>query len=73
MLFMFIYGGNRKLVEIGFKRSVEKCKEKFEEEIGSFNIFIIINCSSKNIINNYRFFGEFEEFCNNNNVDYYYY
>lgn len=61
---------SRKLAEIGFKRSAEKCKEKFEEETGSFNSSIINNnCSNKNTTpsnNHYRLFGELEELCNNN-------
>ncbi|KNA07962.1 hypothetical protein SOVF_167040 [Spinacia oleracea] len=65
---------SRKLSEIGFKRSAEKCKEKFEEETRSFNSSIIStnnNCSNKNTTpsnnNNYRLFGELEQLCNNNN------
>ncbi|XP_021773179.1 trihelix transcription factor GTL2-like isoform X3 [Chenopodium quinoa] len=72
---------SRKLAEIGFKRSAEKCKEKFEEETRSFNSSIISNntCSNKNNNNNipsnnnnnnnYRLFGELEELCNNNNTN----
>ncbi|GAB4835990.1 hypothetical protein Ancab_000909 [Ancistrocladus abbreviatus] len=44
---------SRKLAEVGFKRSAEKCKEKFEEENRYLNS---INCSK-----NYRLFGELEE------------
>ncbi|XVF57265.1 hypothetical protein PTKIN_Ptkin06aG0191200 [Pterospermum kingtungense] len=46
---------SRKLAELGFKRSAEKCKEKFEEESRYFNT---INCSKS-----YRIYGELEEFC----------
>ncbi|OMO55388.1 hypothetical protein CCACVL1_27266 [Corchorus capsularis] len=46
---------SRKLAELGFKRSAEKCKEKFEEESRYFNS---INCSK-----NYRIFSELEELC----------
>ncbi|GMI65231.1 GT-2Like protein [Hibiscus trionum] len=46
---------SRKLTELGFKRSAEKCKEKFEEESRYFNT---INCSK-----NYRIFTELEELC----------
>ncbi|KAK8633751.1 hypothetical protein V6N13_014589 [Hibiscus sabdariffa] len=45
----------RKLAELGFKRSAEKCKEKFEEESRYFNT---INCSK-----NYRIFSELEQLC----------
>ncbi|GMI79204.1 GT-2Like protein [Hibiscus trionum] len=46
---------SRKLAELGFKRSAEKCKEKFEEESRYFNT---INCSK-----NYRIFSELEQLC----------
>ncbi|KAE8729688.1 Trihelix transcription factor GTL2 [Hibiscus syriacus] len=46
---------SRKLAELGFKRSAEKCIEKFEEENRYFNT---INCSK-----NYRIFSELEELC----------
>ncbi|KAK8494923.1 hypothetical protein V6N13_090683 [Hibiscus sabdariffa] len=46
---------SRKLAEFGFKRSAEKCKEKFEEESRYFNT---INCSK-----NYRIFSELEQLC----------
>ncbi|KAL4380013.1 hypothetical protein GQ457_02G034630 [Hibiscus cannabinus] len=46
---------SRKLAEFGFKRSAEKCKEKFEEEGRYFNT---INCSK-----NYRIFSELEQLC----------
>lgn len=59
---------SRKLGELGFKRSAEKCKEKFEEETRSFNRSINANnCSSKNSITsiqNYRLFGELEDLYN---------
>ncbi|CAK7340934.1 unnamed protein product [Dovyalis caffra] len=47
---------SRKLGEVGFKRSAEKCKEKFEEESRYFN-------SNLNYNKNYRAssFSEFEE------------
>uniref|UniRef100_A0A6N2LX34 Myb-like domain-containing protein n=1 Tax=Salix viminalis TaxID=40686 RepID=A0A6N2LX34_SALVM len=46
---------SRKLAEVGFKRSAEKCKEKFEEESRYFN-------SNINYHKNYRTsFGELEE------------
>ncbi|KAG8479104.1 hypothetical protein CXB51_028977 [Gossypium anomalum] len=44
---------SRKLADLGFKRSADKCKEKFEEESRYFNS---INC-----IKNYRIFNELEE------------
>ncbi|KAE8729123.1 NIMA-related serine/threonine kinase 1 isoform 1 [Hibiscus syriacus] len=46
---------SRKVAELGFKRSAEKCKEKFEEENRYFNT---INCSK-----NYRIFTELDELC----------
>lgn len=46
-------GGCRKLAELGFKRSAEKCKEKFEEESRYFNN-----------MKNYRFLSELEELYN---------
>ena len=49
-----MYGGNRKLAEQGFKRSAEKCKEKFEQENRYFN-------TPMNYSKNYRFFSELEE------------
>ncbi|KAK9691743.1 hypothetical protein RND81_09G216400 [Saponaria officinalis] len=56
---------SRKLAEVGFKRSAEKCKEKFEEETRSFN-------NNGNKLNhvvgqNYRLFGELEALCSNGN------
>ncbi|OAY44220.1 trihelix transcription factor GTL2 [Manihot esculenta] len=50
---------SRKLAELGFKRSAEKCKEKFEEESRYFNN---INCSK-----NYRVFVELEEIYHGDN------
>ncbi|XP_015875344.2 trihelix transcription factor GTL2 [Ziziphus jujuba] len=44
---------SRKMAELGFKRSAEKCKEKFEEESRYFN--------NINYIKNYRFLTELEE------------
>ncbi|KAJ4719637.1 Trihelix transcription factor [Melia azedarach] len=45
---------SRKLEELGYKRSAEKCKEKFEEESRSFN--------NMNYNKNYRiFFSEFDD------------
>lgn len=63
---------SRKLGELGFKRSAEKCKEKFEEETRSFNT-ITINANNNNFstknnittIQNYRLFGELEDLYNN--------
>ncbi|GAB2287415.1 hypothetical protein Dimus_021792 [Dionaea muscipula] len=48
---------SRKLGELGFKRSAENCKEKFEEESRYLN-GNIRSCSSKN---NYTLFGELED------------
>ncbi|GKV07319.1 hypothetical protein SLEP1_g19113 [Rubroshorea leprosula] len=47
---------SRKLAELGFKRSADKCKEKFEEESRYFNSNI--NCSK-----NLRIFSELEVLC----------
>ncbi|XP_047338493.1 trihelix transcription factor GTL2-like isoform X2 [Impatiens glandulifera] len=47
---------SRKLAEIGFKRSPEKCKEKFEEE--SQHLSNNVTYTKK-----YRFFSELEEIC----------
>ncbi|GMG99612.1 hypothetical protein Nepgr_001452 [Nepenthes gracilis] len=44
---------SRKMGDLGFKRSAENCKEKFEEESRYLNN---INCTK-----NYRLFGELEE------------
>ncbi|KAK9291592.1 hypothetical protein L1049_019541 [Liquidambar formosana] len=46
---------SRRLAELGFKRSAEKCKEKFEEESRYFDS-ITYNKS-------YRFFSDLEELC----------
>ncbi|BFG37126.1 hypothetical protein CerSpe_234000 [Prunus speciosa] len=46
---------SRKLAELGFKRSAEKCKEKFEEESRYFN--------NINFTKNYRFLSDLEELC----------
>ncbi|ESW16814.1 hypothetical protein PHAVU_007G186700 [Phaseolus vulgaris] len=48
---------SRKLAELGYKRSAEKCKEKFEEESRYFNNNI--NYGKNN--NNYRFLSELEQ------------
>ncbi|XP_057425029.1 trihelix transcription factor GTL2-like [Lotus japonicus] len=50
---------SRKLAEVGYKRSAEKCKEKFEEETRYFNNINYTNKSTN--INNYRFLTELEE------------
>lgn len=49
---MFYLRGSRKLAEFGFKRSAEKCKEKFEEETRNLNSISF---------NKNRFFSELEE------------
>ncbi|CAJ1976225.1 unnamed protein product [Sphenostylis stenocarpa] len=49
---------SRKLAELGYKRSAEKCKEKFEEESRYFNNNINYG---KNNNNNYRFLSELEQ------------
>ncbi|KAL2345778.1 hypothetical protein Fmac_007063 [Flemingia macrophylla] len=49
---------SRKLAELGFKKSAEKCKEKFEDESRYFDN---INLGK----NNYRFLSELEELCQN--------
>ncbi|KAL7239279.1 hypothetical protein ACSBR2_005227 [Camellia fascicularis] len=51
---------SRKLSELGFKRSAEKCKDKFEEESRHFD-----NMST--YTKNYRFFSELEELCHGDN------
>ncbi|KAK7337898.1 hypothetical protein VNO77_18488 [Canavalia gladiata] len=51
---------SRKLAEVGFKKSAEKCKEKFEDE--SRYLDNINNYGNKNN-NNYRFLSELEELC----------
>jgi hypothetical protein len=57
-LFVYLYrvniGRRRKLAELGFKRSAEKCKEKYEEESRYFN-------NNINYTKNYRFLSELEE------------
>ncbi|XP_019453286.1 PREDICTED: trihelix transcription factor GTL2-like isoform X2 [Lupinus angustifolius] len=50
---------SRKLAELGYKRTSEKCKEKFEEESRYFN-----NISYTKNNNNYRFLNEIEELYN---------
>uniref|UniRef100_A0A5B7BPK4 Putative trihelix transcription factor GTL2 n=1 Tax=Davidia involucrata TaxID=16924 RepID=A0A5B7BPK4_DAVIN len=52
---------SRKLAEFGFKRSAEKCKEKFEEESRHFN--------SISYNKNYRFFSELEELYHGENPE----
>ncbi|XP_047315975.1 trihelix transcription factor GTL2 [Impatiens glandulifera] len=47
---------SRKLAELGFKRSPEKCKDKFEEESRHLN-------NNVTYTKNYRFFSELEEIC----------
>jgi len=49
----------RKLAELGFKKSAEKCKEKFEDESGYFDNISNFGKS------NYRFLSELEELCQN--------
>uniref|UniRef100_A0A2N9EI69 Myb-like domain-containing protein n=1 Tax=Fagus sylvatica TaxID=28930 RepID=A0A2N9EI69_FAGSY len=49
---------SRKLAELGFRRSAEKCKDKFEEESRYFN-------NNINYSKNYRFLSELEELCHN--------
>lgn len=52
---------SRKLADVGFRRSAEKCKEKFEEESRYFDS---INCNKSN-----RFFtSELEELCHGENT-----
>lgn len=58
-LVLYIYGGCRKLAELGFKRSAEKCKEKFEEESRYFN--------NVNYMKNHRFLVELEELYHGDN------
>ncbi|CAM8925977.1 unnamed protein product [Rhodiola kirilowii] len=71
---------SRKLAEIGFKRSAEKCKQKFEEEsrtyfnTSCFNINTYNNNSiSGNKINSdsnsYKVFSDLEEFCGDDNIE----
>ncbi|KAA8544956.1 hypothetical protein F0562_019649 [Nyssa sinensis] len=51
---------SRKLAELGFKRSAEKCKEKFEEESRHLNSISY---------NKYRFFSELDELYHGENPD----
>lgn len=53
-----LWCGRRKLAELGYKRSAEKCKEKFEEESRYFNNNINYGKSNNN---NYRFLSELEQ------------
>ncbi|KAM7511828.1 hypothetical protein LguiB_010703 [Lonicera macranthoides] len=46
---------SRKLADLGFKRSAEKCKQKFDEETRTFNTINTFNNKSN------RFFSELEE------------
>ncbi|CAN6714874.1 unnamed protein product [Malus baccata var. baccata] len=46
---------SRNLAELGFKRSAEKCKEKFEEESRYFN--------NINFTKNYSFLSDLEQLC----------
>jgi len=55
---LYIFGVHRKLAEVGYKRSAEKCKEKFEEESRFFNN---INHNQNNFGKNFRFVTELEE------------
>ncbi|CDP08536.1 unnamed protein product [Coffea canephora] len=50
---------SRKLTGLGYHRSAEKCKEKFEEESRHFN--------SMNYNKNYRFFSDLDELYNDEN------
>ncbi|KAL2950059.1 hypothetical protein AAZX31_20G210000 [Glycine max] len=53
---------SRKLAELGYKRSAEKCKEKFEEESRYFNnINYGKNNNNNNNSSNYRFLSELEQ------------
>ncbi|KAI9186221.1 hypothetical protein LWI28_015031 [Acer negundo] len=54
---------SRKLEEVGYKRSAEKCKEKFEEE----EIRYLSNINYNKISSHRRFFNEFEDFYSNIN------
>ncbi|BAT94979.1 hypothetical protein LR48_Vigan10g097100 [Vigna angularis] len=56
---------SRKLAELGYKRSAEKCKEKFEEESRYFNNNI--NYGKNN--NNYRFLSELEQLYHQGGAD----
>jgi hypothetical protein len=72
---LYIYGVHRKLAEVGYKRSAEKCKEKFEEESRFFNNINNNqnqNQNQNNFGKNFRFVTELEELYqgsgeNNNN------
>ncbi|WVY93368.1 hypothetical protein V8G54_032456 [Vigna mungo] len=57
--YLYIRLRRPKLGELGFKKSAEKCKEKFEDESGYFD-----NVSNYGK-NNYRFLSELEELCQN--------
>lgn len=50
---------SRKLVELGYHRSADKCKEKFEEESRHFN--------SMSYTKNYRFFSDLDDLYNDEN------
>ncbi|KAG4983499.1 hypothetical protein JHK87_028248 [Glycine soja] len=52
---------SRKLAELGYKRSAEKCKEKFEEESRYFNNNINYAKNNNNSTSNYRFLSELEQ------------
>ncbi|XP_020210057.1 trihelix transcription factor GTL2 [Cajanus cajan] len=54
---------SRKLAELGYKKSAEKCKEKFEEESRYFNNinFGKNNNTTTTTNNNYRFLSELEQ------------
>lgn len=52
---LFFYCWSRKLADLGFKRSAEKCKQKFDEETRTFNTINTFNNKSN------RFFSELEE------------
>ncbi|GAA0155155.1 hypothetical protein LIER_38034 [Lithospermum erythrorhizon] len=52
---------SRKLAELGFKRSAEKCKEKFEEESRNFNSLSYNN-------KNYRIYTELDEIYHGENA-----
>ncbi|KAK2637787.1 hypothetical protein Ddye_025594 [Dipteronia dyeriana] len=52
---------SRKLEEVGYKRSAEKCKEKFEEEESRY----LSNINYNKISSHCRLFNEFEDFYSN--------
>lgn len=56
---MHINDGCRKLGELGYQRSADKCKEKFEEESRHFN--------SMSYTKNYRFFSDLDELYHDDN------